>query len=230
MAMGSIRRFGFLLLAGLALAAITAPAASATPKFTAPSYPALFTTSPFETVFNRSDRFVVCESSSLDAEIIASSTTLTMAPAYSGCSTLLFGENAPSTFKMNGCDYRFLLGETAGEAEKAEGFEYTGKLDLACPPGQQIETTFYLSQKEHEKGKPFCTFGIASQTNLGSVDYGTTGSPAQLRLRTAVTGLAYTRLSGSLTCGKGTMSVSGDTVVTVTEPDKTPIAVTLDME
>lgn len=218
-----------VLLASLAAMATAAPVAQATPQFTAAQYPALFTSESFETKFELSGAGTsTCKSSSLRSEILAATTVLTMSPEYSECSTTISGSSTGSTFRVQGCLYTFSLGETASKLKQLEGYEYTGSLSLACPAGNELELRVYSTIKGHELDSPHCIFKFPPQSNVGSVDYGTAGSPAHLKLRTRVTGMAY---SGSAPCStEGTATVRGAATIQVTGPELSPRAVTLDME
>lgn len=220
-----------VLLVGLTISAVVAPAAQATPKFTAAQYPALFTGESFATQFETS-RKLVCGSSSLKGELTGAVTTLTLVPGYSECNVTVAENKTPATFEIQGCTYTFSLGETASKLVQAEGYGYTGNLTLTCPAEQEVKTRFYLNGEEHKKEKPVCVFGIPSQSNVGAVDYGTAGSPAKLKLRTRTTTLAYFRRSGlPVNCpAEGTISLTGVATVEAKSPELNPLAVTLDME
>lgn len=83
------------------------------------------------------------------------STEATITPHYGQCSTAGFS----STVDMNGCDYRFKVGETTGEPST---HTYGVDAFVVCPQNQHIQVTIFTGSN-HDQA-PWCTSTITEKT------------------------------------------------------------------
>jgi len=180
--MNKARIFGLALIALVAVSAVGATAASAD-EFTATVYSATVTgkTHPeFTDEFVTTAGVVKCTTATYTGTIGGSSTTLTVTPAYSGCTFAGF----PATVEVNGCDYLFhVSGGTSTE----------GVVDIICPSGKEI--TVVAKSGAIVK----CTLHVPPQSGLGTVRYtnlGIAGATEEVTVNAEVSVPKYTHTTG----------------------------------
>lgn len=209
-----------LLFTALAVVAILAPAAHAAPKYTPAQYPATMEGSQ---VGSEAVKFAigtnfsfVCEQMGFEGNIAskaeAEGSAFNASMGFALCRGTLLGNIVPFTIAMNGCSFTFSLQEEASGSIKAEGWQYTGGLGIACPGTAKIVLSVYQNQKGHSEGSPMCTYTIASQGPVASVDYQLDEAGTVLTAKPTISAVAVTKTSGTLfNCGKAenTMSVTG---------------------
>lgn len=146
-----LRILGLSLLTLLATGAAAASVAQATPKFTAEGYSATVLGENVENaVFKLAGREIKCESATTDGTLTEASSTLTLTPAYAGCSVNM-GSPRPATIMANGCQY--VLHATKKTSEKV----YDADLDLNCPGSENLEIRVYVGASHSEV---LCTYKI----------------------------------------------------------------------
>jgi hypothetical protein len=177
----SIRMLGIALIAAFAMSAVAASAASAA-EFQAAEYPAKVnaTNVGAHTFKAGAIGTISCNNATFTGtEFLAGpSTSLTVTPAYSGCTFLGVVGVVVHT---NGCTYRF--NEPVGTRPS-----FTGSVDVLCPTGNAI--TFTAGT---------CTVSVPAQTGLETVEYTdvTSGGSESVTVAAGVSGIAYT---GSVLC------------------------------
>jgi len=182
--MRKLRIFGLALIALVAVSAIGATMASAD-ELTATKYPATTIGSNEKEVFT--DEFtttagtVKCTTASYKGTLKEKSTTLTVAPTYSGCT----GFGFPATVTTTGCNYLFHVNGTTSTV---------GTVDLVCEAGKEITVV----AKSGETVK--CTVHVGSQAGLGTVTYSSIGAAGETEEVTAfadLSGVKYTHTPGT---------------------------------
>jgi hypothetical protein len=117
---------------------------------------------------------VTCESGSYVGTLATkTSTSLTVTPTWTGCHLILFGSTVSLTAKMNGCTFTFYA---------------TGKADIKCPAGKNLELV-----------AAGCTIHIGGQTGKSVVSYSNNSS--HMVVAFALSGISYTHTG--FTCGTG---------------------------
>jgi len=168
-----IRRFkavGLAVIVGLVMSAVLASAAQAT-NFTASSYPTSATaTSPKGNDDWKTEAGgIECKAHFHAGPINEVAETLTIVPTYSECQSFGF---LSATTNMNGCVWIFYT---------------SGKMDINCPPGQQIVGIAGT-----------CEYTFGPQAGLSKVDL--TNSGTGISLQMTVTGIAYTVTKDGFGC------------------------------
>jgi hypothetical protein len=164
----NLKILGLAVMATLALGAMSASAASAyqatfTPTGGAES--ANLTGIGFEKPNTHRITFgeyiVSCEMTHFTGKLPGASALVTLSPVYGSCTTAItgFGTQLPVTIEMNECHHTYVL--DPGGVEKDE---YTGKFEISCPKGKEVEVRIFLNGTKHGENSPFCTFDIAPQT------------------------------------------------------------------
>ncbi len=222
----SLKTLGLTLVAVLALSGVVASAASAAPKATPvpEEYPVTIKGSQSTTnvMALEGGRKVECTGLAFMGEgkskAEAEESKLTVAPAYSGCTTTILGNKDPTTITVNGCQHLLTLSEKTSGTIAAEGWEATGRENhIQCPAGASIEIHVYTSEANDLSNTPLCTFKVAAQTTSGDLDYrllekNAEGAGTKSEINVTITGITTTRASGTATnCGAATQtsSVSG---------------------
>lgn len=149
----NLKIFGLAFVAILAMSAVGASAASATPSYTCSSYPC----TPVSTIvegskatFTNSEEsaWFRCDASyTADGEGPNSQVTLT--PHYTDCT---IAEYLLPTFDIKGCDYVLTTEKRLGVGH------YSHRMDIACPPEGSMQF-----------GAGTCEARIRPQTGLGPV-------------------------------------------------------------
>lgn len=137
---------------------------------------------------------------------------LTVAPSFAECSAELLGAVFPATVTTHSCQYHLRVTKTPPGEVAAEGWEYTGIAELGCPEGK-VEIHVFESKLRDEQGIPLCTYAIAPQGPLNSVDFKIEGAGKTLVTRARLEGISVVRASGNLVnCGEGSQvgSYSGE--------------------
>ncbi len=176
----------------------TAPGAGAS----SPTYLTGHTTSSH--IFSAQAGTFKCTSVSFSGSLVGPErSSVTLVPAYSGCSIFAF---VAIHFKTNGCTYRF----PAPTTEPSTG-TYTGEPpQIVCPAGKEMEITWTSS------GSSVCTQKIAEQSPAkGHVEYTNNTEPGgtmDYEMEAVLEGIVISS-TGSL-CGKAeTGTFSGGTTI-----------------
>jgi hypothetical protein len=170
-----LKIIGLTAIAALAVSAVVATAAQANPQFHVESAPATITgeqSTQLQSTFT-SGSFSCGTATLHGVSSVATATTLTVSPAYSGCTLFGFLNVA---LHMNGCSY--VLDLTTNTTNP-----YTAGFAISCPAGKAIETT-----------GPFgCVVSIGSQSRKG-LSVGNNGVKISRSLTVAVNvaNLTYT--------------------------------------
>jgi hypothetical protein len=187
------KMLGTALAAVLALSAFAASAASAV-EFKATNGPVNLRAGQDTThTLTLDGSAVTCGTTTFEANgVIAPSKTVTVTPAYSGCTAFGF---ITQKIEMNGCRYEFLQPNGS----------LVGNLALRCPKEARVRlfTTFLGSQCE-------VFFGEAGNTNLEKVTYkNEMTSPTTVKVTAAVTGITAEKTKDTGICPlKGTGTVN----------------------
>jgi hypothetical protein len=161
-----------------------------TSEFEAETYPTSLTGSQTATgqhAFGMEAGSIKCTSATFSGSLTGSSHTMTLNPAYSGCTA--FNGFATAEIAMNGCSYVYSVGE---------GENYPQ--DITCPAGASITI---------KAGT--CTISIPAQTGVRGDDYAllrpsSTGRDA-IEIQSHLSGLTYTVTHDGFACpfnGTGT--------------------------
>ena len=147
-----------------------------------------------------------CSSATFATTLTASSTTATIAPAYSGCE--LAGTGIGITVTMNGCTYRVHSDSDA--------------VDIVCPVGKSIEAASLT-----------CKVLVPSQVGLKTVQGELTLNSGlySANVNSSISGIAYSKTKDGFLCplsGTGEMkdgTYSGETPVGGTNPSGEAISI-----
>jgi hypothetical protein len=155
-----VKPVGIAILAAMALTALLGTASASASQFRAEEYPA--TISSVQVVQQKykvgsaANIAVKCDSATASGTLAASSSSITLTPAYSGCQVA--GQFA--TANANSCKYVF---NSTNEAAP-----YSGSMDIACSKeGDGIIFTQATSG---------CEVKFPAQTALGAIEFANTGS------------------------------------------------------
>jgi|SRR5215207_4083323 len=199
----NLKALGLALVAVLAMSAFAASASQAKNLTTETGkYPATITAGQ-KTLheFTVSGRVVTCATASFTGTLSAASKELTVAPTYTTCHTVVFGETWPVTVTTNGCHY--LLTNTP-----------ENQIHLTCAAGQGIEIHIYTSHANHTAGTSVCTYKVDPQTISTGVSYentatGSPGGKGAVDIKAAASPIVTTRTGGSeLLCGPATQNAT----------------------
>jgi len=200
--------FGLAFVAMLAIGATAVPVASAV-KMTAESYPTTLTGASDQGIGNVvsvTAGSVSCPNSSYLGVLSAASTTVSVAPSFTGCSAFGF----PGTMDVNECT--LLL-------HGAEG-SFSSTVDFVCPAGKEMTLTVLSA------GTSKCMLHIPSQAGLETVTVKAVGAGAtrELTLDVNVTGIKYTHTAGTGigACTSGSGSTGTLTAKTLITGEKVP--------
>lgn len=151
--------FGVVALAA-AVASMVGAAAAQAAVFKAAEYPAFVSGGPTETssmnLGFEGGLTASCAFAGFAGEIEAATSALRVSAGFAGCTA--FGSSEGS-IETNGCEFIFHPGSGSGD-------EFTGTLDIACPPGEAIRV---------QGGE--CEVRIGSQSGLGPVSYDEVTAP-----------------------------------------------------
>ncbi len=208
-----------------AIWALVPAQASAAPSFNASFYPATIHGSATKAAeqFGFGGVPVTCATTGYHAVIEKASTTLSLAPTYSGCQV---GEAIPATVTATGC--KFVLHIFKQTAED----KYESSFDVVCEAGKAIRVI---------STNPSCEAEIASQSGLTGVglanDTEATPKP-DITFDPEVSNIAYTVLKAGFLCPfkatgaktDGTLTASSATTLTGQSPGspETKIGVEVD--
>jgi len=154
----SLKLLGLIIVAVLAMDAVVASTAQATPEFTASSYPATLTGS---NSFGNEDikteaGDIQCNSHFVSNSLSTQSQTLTLTPTYTNCQSFGFMN---ATFSTEGCAY--VLHAT----EKVATSSYAHHMDISCPEGKSMKI---LSGTCKAEIKPQTGLTTVTTVNLAS--------------------------------------------------------------
>jgi hypothetical protein len=210
----NLRALGLALVAVLALGAVLASAASATPRITVSKYPA--TLKGEQKGINEfilpGGRKFKCSKANFTGEYTktqseAATWSISAIPSYEECTAEILGNIDPVTVTMNSCYFTF----TSGETKNASTTEQTGTVHVKCTvPGDKIEVHVWENSTKHKAGEAtLCTYTIpeVNNQNLASVTYtlssgGSANPHTYVTINANVKNIHVTRSSGTLTnCG-----------------------------
>jgi heat shock protein HslJ len=167
-----------------------------TPMFEAETYPATVAgeqNSEQHQVMKFGSQSVNCSAITYSGSLASAATTVSLSPAYSGCTMFGFAE-AGST-KTNGCSIVLHAGVALG------GGKYRGTQDISCPGGSSIEFIAPISK---------CKVSVPSQEGLSAVEYEviTKSGKKAIKAATGLSGIKYTTVDGFLCplAGEGSFS------------------------
>jgi len=214
----NLKAMGLALVAVLALGAVVASSASAS-TFEAESYPVTLTGSQIGTdVFTTNAGTVSCTNATYHGSSSAASSTVEVAPTYSGCTAFGF-INTP--IDVNGCKYLFHSGA------KNSADNYAGTVDIVCPKVETEGGTIHNTSIVVTGAG--CTVTIGSQSGLSGITFvdNTTASPKKdVTTKIAISQkIAYTVDAGCSTTKAGSFtngSYTGEATVTGDVPGKEP--------
>jgi hypothetical protein len=219
---GYLKSLGLVLIAVLALGAMTASAALAThpAAIIAEEYPAFADGEELEKLkVTYGARTTTCDSYEGSASIEEASTTATVSGGLKECYTTILGTKMPITMTMNGCALVFHV------TEETEPTRYTASTDLECPAGKLVETHIYSNAGNHASNLSLCTQTIPAQEGLKSVELtNVAGEPDYVIAHVNVTGMTSLR-HGSALCGTehGLATIHGTLKLSATNQIGEPI-------
>jgi hypothetical protein len=111
-------------------------------------------------IFKRGSRTISCEGSTFTGTVANGAETVTLTPAYTGCTT----SGVPATIKMNGCTYVLHL-EVTGVVEEVD--QFAASADLDCPEGKEVEIEVYANHTNHTAGTALCRYTLGETGNQG---------------------------------------------------------------
>ncbi|HEY8810064.1 MAG TPA: hypothetical protein VIM28_08580 [Solirubrobacterales bacterium] len=186
-----LKTLGLALVAVLAMSVVVASAAHAEEgekKFEAGKYNAFLTGEQIagaghgaELAFNIGVfGQVKCSKVLFDAIMTVATSTVTMAPTYSGCAI----GTKPVTTTLNGCEFLF---------------HGSGAVDLTCPAGQSLIIHLYASAAEHKLGNVLCEYTVGPQAGLKEITFTntTTISPDDVDITFNIKKIAVKRIKGT---------------------------------
>jgi hypothetical protein len=199
----NLKVLGLALVAALAMSAVAASAASATPfEFHSEASSTVLTGSQEGTdVFTTDAGTVSCgEANYIGSQSAATTTTVSVLPTYSNCTAFGF---ISVPIVVNGCEYLFHAG-TASTTGEPPVTHYEGTADVVCPAGKVIEVK-----------APGCTVTVGSQTGLQKVTYTNKegGGFEDVTVDVNMTGIKYEEHNKGLfpTCANNTVPKSNGT-------------------
>jgi hypothetical protein len=187
----NLKMLGVAFATVMALSAVVASAASATPEFTASSYPATATGSNTKgsEVFTTEGGKVECDSHFVTNSLSEASSIITVTPTYTSCDAFGFLE---ATVNMEGCRFPFTM-------TKVLSLQFTLDIHIECPAGKSIKITAST-----------CKVEIKGQTALEKVT--ATNSGGSVVVKPAVEKIAYTVTQDGFLCPfSGTGNKTGGT-------------------
>jgi hypothetical protein len=139
---------------------------------------------------------IKCQSARLKgAPVTAATSTIAVAPELSGCTVNLLGSPKPAKLSLNSCSYAI--------GAPSSGPPYTDAVDVACTKeGDSIGLKVYKDATEKET---LCTYQIAAQSGLSSVELENLGSgdARAIDLTFKLGGIAVKRTQGNANvCGQ----------------------------
>lgn len=150
--------------------------------------------------FDFASRTVTCSEASVAGEATSASSSFTLSPSYSNCTAVVLGNVLPATVDASGCTETYSV--TASKAP------YTASLALTCSKPLKVVVS--------SGGTTVCTYEVASQSGLGTVNLANTGAGTLRGVDVAwqLTSIPFTRTTGTLgTCGgsggKGNATATG---------------------
>ncbi len=211
----NFKALGLALIAVFAMSALVASAAQAAAgEFTAESYPVTLTGSQVGTntlTVGNGARVVSCTTASATGTLAGTSTTLTLTPSYSGCTST---GALPATVTVNGCDFSL----TSNTVTATTG---TGSATVACPAGKEIIVDIYASAAKHAENVRACEYHIAAQGPLSAGEYHLegAGSTREITATLAVKPATKNTVGSKLLCGlaaeeTGTSTLAGTQTLT----------------
>ncbi len=215
----NLKALGLAVVAVLAMSAVVASAASAeTGTVTAESYPAKLTSTQVgtnELSIGNGARKVSCTTATVSGELTAATTTLTLTPTYTNCTST---GALPATVTLNGCDY--LLHPT-----KVTATTGTGTVDVVCPAGKEITVDIY-SSSEHIPANIKCEYHIKAATGYAAGEYHLIGAGTTREIQATLNVVkihTVNTVGSKLLCGlaaaeTGTSTLTGTQTLTGENP------------
>jgi hypothetical protein len=219
---------GAALMAVLAIGAIAASAAQATPTFTGFSTPGGVPTHEHTIIEGTTEEGSVfrlaygpigtleCHESLTGTSLTGDDTELTIIPVYTypdtsgktDCTTDIGGTKFTTHINMNGCDYVFHSGTATADPDV-----HSGTTDIKCPSGPITITITKLGSEETK-----CTVTVGSQNGLGPVKYTnkTATKPTDVTVDSEINNITYSSAGGLLNCGTSNGSHTGGTTASNT--------------
>jgi hypothetical protein len=205
----NLKALGLAVVAVLAMSAVVASAAQAEAgTVTAEKYPVTLTGSQVgtnELVVGNGARRVSCATANAHGTLAAASTSLTLTPSYSTCTST---GGLPVTVTVNGCDYN--LAPTKVTAT-------TG--NVICPAGKQLVVDVYATAAKHTENVRACEYQIGEQKGLSAGEYHLegAGTTREITATLNVTNIVTKNTIGSkLLCGLAA-GETGTSVLTGTQ-------------
>ncbi|HEU5104276.1 MAG TPA: hypothetical protein VFU11_00390 [Solirubrobacterales bacterium] len=170
-----LKSFGLALVAVFALTAVGAGAASAAEfHSTSAGSTKISATQTTTHLFTSTAGEITCEKATFTGnQTTATTTSVEIAPVYTGCHMIIFGSTIAVSIATNECKYRLNASGTA---------------DIVCPVGKAFTVT-----------GAGCTLTVGAQTGLKAVTY--TNSGSDIAINTNLSGIKYNH--SGFTCGTG---------------------------
>jgi hypothetical protein len=146
---------------------------------------------------------------------------LTLEPTYEHCWTLTaeHQNSTPVTVNMKDCDYRLTQPEHKEVEATEEIYEFTGTADLVCPGGEGPTITIYASGTPTEPSIALCRLEIEpNQTGLSHVLYKNEEGPKgdHVKANVTVEEIAYEAENSGCPTPKGQTENNAELFSTVT--------------
>jgi hypothetical protein len=114
---------------------------------------------------------------------------------------------------MNGCDWYYP--------------DVTKKTNtLTCPKGKVVEILGLESENGSEEGETICSFDVAPQSELSTVEFeNTEASPEDVLVKESLSGISYTATGPPLLCGSSGSNgkINAEKTLTATNEAEEPI-------
>jgi len=202
----TIKALGLAFIAVVAMSALSASAAQATPEFTCSTYPCTATGSSLSGAekFTTEAGTVECDSHFLvekynatKEDITGPTSTVTVTPTYTNCKAFGF---LSATVNVEGCDYVFHATEFVSAGD------YKHHVDVVCPAGQSIKIVASTCKAE-----------VGGQTGLTTAKT-TNNAGGTVTVQPEVANISMTVTQDGFGCpfggtGKKTGSYHGDVVI-----------------
>lgn len=152
-----------------------------------------------------------CTTATATASIEGLSSTLSLAPAYSGCKVTVFGISFPATIAMNGCSF------AVSSLEEGEAETFNAQAAITCPEKSSILVTV----KNFAGTKSTCLIHIGAQSGLKGVKVLNMAETSSVTIKSEISTLQAVVTKGEESCflTPGTYSnstLTGNTSLTST--------------
>lgn len=199
----NLKALGLALVAALALGAMTASGASASPALFTANVPAGQTASIDGSqvgvnTFTLNGLALTCATATANGKAITagtSSTYVTLTPAFGTCHVVVAGLTKLVTVTTNGCGYTFNATKNTG------GFKFSADLTIECPT-KPIEVHVYNAAVS--EATTLCTYDIGHQTVNDKIELtNEAGAPSDVLAHVNVPVTAHNTILSAL-CGQNT--------------------------